>query len=55
MKTNAGFKLSKTTKAMLGLMPFKTNDQRHAFRHMMIEGQVAANTVVKNVKDRKEQ
>ena len=52
MKTTATFRLSKRNKTLLALAGFKTEEQRHGFRHMMIEAQVAANTIVKSSKDR---
>jgi len=52
MKTNATFRLSKTTKRMLALLPFKNDEQRHSFRHMMIEAQVLGGMVVKSSKER---
>ena len=52
MKTTSTFKLSKRNKTLLALLPFANEDQRHAFRHMMIEAQVIGNTVVKSAKER---
>ena len=52
MKTNATFRLSKQAKRFLALMPFKDQDQRDGFRHMMIESQVMGNTIVKSAKER---
>jgi len=52
MKTNAAFRLSKQAKRFLALMPFKDQDQRDGFRHMMIESQVMGNTIVKSSKER---
>ena len=52
MKTNATFRLSKQAKRFTALMPFKDQDQRHGFRHMMIEAQVMGNTIVKSAKER---
>ena len=52
MKTSATFRLNKRFKTMISAMPFKSQEQRDHFRHMMIEAQVAANTIVKSAKDR---
>ena len=52
MKTNATFRLSKQAKRFTALMPFKDQDQRHGFRHMMIEAQVLGNAIVKSAKER---
>ena len=52
MKTTATFKLTKRNKTILALGKFTDQDQRHAFKHMMIEAQVAASTVIKSKKDR---
>lgn len=52
MKTTATFRLSKRNKTLLALLPFKNDDQRHAFRHMIIEGQVYGSIVVKSPKER---
>jgi hypothetical protein len=52
MKTNATFRLSKQAKRFLALMPFKDQDQRDGFRHMMIEAQVLGNAIVKSAKER---
>ena len=42
--------MSKTTKRMLALLPFKDQDQRSAFKNMMIDAQVAASIVPKIIK-----
>ena len=52
MKTNAAFRLSKQAKRFLALMPFKGQEQRDGFRHMMIESQVMGNTIIKSSKER---
>ena len=52
MKTNATFRLSKKAKRFTALMPFKDQDQRHGFRHMMIEAQVLGNAIIKSSKER---
>ena len=51
-KTTSTFKLSKRTKTLLSLSGFKNEDQRNAFRRMMIDAQVASSIVVKSSKDR---
>ena len=52
MKTTATFRLSKRNKTLLALLPFKNEEQRHAYRHMIIEGQVYGGIVVKSPKER---
>lgn len=48
--TGKTFRLNKTAKRMLALQSFSSAEQRAAYRRMMIEAQVAANTVVKREK-----
>jgi hypothetical protein len=48
MKPGKTFKLSKTTKRMIGLMKGATADQRNQFKRMMIEAQVCSEIVVKS-------
>ena len=53
MKTTATFRLNKRFKTLISAMPFKNQEQRNSFRHMMIDAQVsAANAIVRNPKDR---
>ena len=52
MKTSATFRLNKRFKTLISAMPFKNQEQRDSFRHMMIDAQVAASIVVKSAKDR---
>jgi competence transcription factor ComK len=52
MKTNASFRLNKRFKTLISAMPFKNQEQRDSFRHMMIDAQVSASVVVKSAKDR---
>ena len=52
VKTNSTFKMAKTTKRMLACLPFKDQEQRTAFKHMMIDAQVAASIVPKTTKDK---
>jgi hypothetical protein len=52
VKTDKNFRMAKTTKRMLSLLPFKDQDQRTAFKHAMIDAQVAASIVPKTVKDK---
>jgi len=52
MKTTATFRLNKRFKTLISAMPFKNQEQRDSFRHMMIDAQVAASIVVKSAKDR---
>ena len=48
--TGKAFRLSKMAKRRLALQPFADAEQRAHYRRMMIEAQVAANTVVKREK-----
>jgi hypothetical protein len=50
VKTNSSFRMAKTTKRMLACLPFKDQEQRTAFKHMMIDAQVAASIVPKTIK-----
>ena len=47
LKPNKTFKLSKTTKRMIGLMKGATADQRNQFKRMMIDAQLSGGIVVK--------
>lgn len=51
MKTTSAFRLSKRTKTMVALFKFKTQEQRNAFRKMMIDAQ--ATPVAFSSKERK--
>lgn len=51
MKPSKTFKLSKNTKRMLALMNFTDGGQRDAFKHMMIEAQLASD--VKPAREKK--
>ena len=42
MKPGKTFKLGKRSKTMIALMNFTSEDQRHAFRRMMIQAQLAS-------------
>ena len=44
--------MAKTTKRLLAMLPFRDNEQRSAFKNMMIDAQVAASIVPKTVKDK---
>ena len=44
--------MAKTTKRMLAMLPFKDQEQRSAFKNMMIDAQVAASIVPKTVKEK---
>ena len=48
--TNKSFRMYKTTKRELALMPFRDAEHRAHFRRSMIEAQVAAQTIVKREK-----
>ena len=47
MKPNKTFKLSKTTKRMIGLMKGATADQRNQYKRMMIDAQLCSEIVTK--------
>ena len=51
MKTTSAFRLSKRTKTMVALFKFKTQEQRNAFRRMMVDAQ--ATPVAFSAKERK--
>lgn len=51
-KTTATFRLSKRNKTLIALGRFKSEDQRSAFKNMMIDAQVASSVLVKSAKDR---
>ena len=51
-RTTHTFRLSKRNKTMIALMAFKNEDQRHAFKNMMIDAQLASSVVVKSAKER---
>ena len=42
--------MAKTTKRLLAMLPFRDNEQRSAFKNMMIDAQVAASIVPKTIK-----
>jgi hypothetical protein len=48
MKPGKTFKLSKTTKRMIGLMKGATADQRNQYKRMMIDAQLCSEIVVKS-------
>lgn len=50
MATNKHFRLRKSFKRILALMPFKSNELRDAFKHSLVDAQVAADTVVRREK-----
>jgi hypothetical protein len=47
MKPGKTFKLSKTTKRMIGLMKGATADQRNQYKRMMIDAQLCSEIVIK--------
>ena len=51
MKPDKNFRMSKRTKTMLALMPFKSQNDRNTFKNIMIDAQLSASVVVKNKKD----
>jgi len=48
MKPGKTFKLSKTTKRMIGLMKKSTAEQRNQFKRMMIDAQLCSEVVIKS-------
>lgn len=52
MKSTSTFKLTKRTKTLLALLAFKDNEQRGAFKRMMIDAQMASAIVVRGSKDK---
>ena len=44
MKTDKNFRLSKTTKRMLALMPFNNQEERNNFKRAMISAQLSEET-----------
>ena len=50
LKPGKTFKLSKTTKRMIGLMKGATADQRNQYKNMMIDAQLCSEIVVKTEK-----
>jgi hypothetical protein len=44
MKIPSTFKLSKKNKTLIALLPFKTEEQRSAFKKNMIQAQYTADT-----------
>ena len=47
MKSTANFNLTKRTKTLLAILPFKDADTRHAFKNSMIQAQLASETRMK--------
>jgi len=52
MKPTATFKLTKRTKTIAALVGFKDQEQRNAFRNIMIQAQLAAAVVQRSPKER---
>jgi hypothetical protein len=50
LKPGKTFKLSKTTKRMIGLMKGATAEQRNQFKNMMIDAQLCSEIVIKTEK-----
>jgi hypothetical protein len=48
MKPGKTFKLSKTTKRMIGLMKGSTAEQRNQYKNMMIDAQLCSEIVIKS-------
>ena len=49
-KPTSTFKLSKPTKTLLALGKFKTEEQRHHFKQMMIDAEIEASKKIKSEK-----
>lgn len=47
LKPHKTFKLSKTTKRMIGLMKGSTAEQRNQYKRMMIDAQLCSEIVIK--------
>jgi len=52
MKPTATFKLTKRTKTIAALAGFKDQEQRNAFRNIMIQAQLAGAVVQRSPKER---
>jgi len=52
MKPTATFRLSKRSKTIAALAGFKDQEQRNAFRGLMIQAQLAASVVQRTPKER---
>ena len=53
MKTDKNFRLSKTTKRMMALMPFRNQEDRNNFKRRMIDAEVSeARAKLAKVKDK---
>jgi len=50
LKPGKTFKLSKTTKRMIGLMKGATAEQRNQYKNMMIDAQLCSEIVIKTEK-----
>lgn len=53
-KTNSNFRLSKTSKRMLGLAKWQSNEQRNGWKRMMIDAEYTASIPVRLPKTRNE-
>lgn len=42
MKADKNFRMAKTTKTLLALLPFKDQEQRNAFKRGMIDAQLSS-------------
>jgi hypothetical protein len=51
MKRDKNFKMSKRTKTMIALMPFKSQNDRDTFKNIMIDAQLAGSVSVKTKKE----
>ena len=52
MRPSKNFKMAKSFKRLTRTLPFISEDQRHSFRHMMIEAQLVGD--VKVTRDKSE-
>lgn len=47
MKADKNFRLAKTTKTMMALLPFRNQEDRNGFKRGMIQAQLAAEAAAK--------
>jgi hypothetical protein len=52
VKTNSNFRLSKTSKRMLGLAKWQSDEQRNGWKRMMIDAEYTASIPVRLPKQR---
>jgi len=47
MKSDKNFRLAKTTKTMMALLPFRDQEDRNGFKRGMVQAQLAAEAAAK--------